>query len=221
MSYRFCLGSLMTLGLVCACTPVMQASMDSINLAIRGPAPLNISQAQLDTLPYRLMKLETNSFGSAIMYLARTNAKQNIWGTTTEQVIVEEGGLVRRVTGFPTTIESTRFIGTDPFANGMRNLHGAITTQRIVDWMPGFRYGIIINSIFRPYGATSVRIQDKSRDALLVEETFQAENIDFSGINRYWISPVTGTVLMSEQQLTPDLRVTLQLLATQYSGAVL
>lgn len=191
------------------CTPLMQANIDTWRAVFSGSPTTTITQAQVDAFPFAVRQLDTNTFGSAIVYLGRVNGKQNHWIVTSGQVLIEEDGLIRRTVGFPVSIEGVTFTGTNPFMQGLHKLTQPLQTQRLVDWMPDYRFGIRVDSEFSPQGITDLLILNKNYKVSWVKETFKASNTDFSGVNNYWISPETGLVLMSEQQLTPDLRVRL------------
>ena len=207
---RFSVIALFAAGLTAAgCTPVMQASLDTAGAALRKPAPLEFTRAQADRLPYALLRMDSTRYGSAVMILGRAVDGELFWAASSGQVLVERDGLVRRLTGFPVTLEGTRFVGADPFATGLHRLSGRTTARRIVDWMPGYRYGIELDSEFAVDGTERVEILGDSFETLHVVERLRARNLDFAATNHYWVDPARGTILKSEQQLTPDLRVTL------------
>jgi hypothetical protein len=175
----------------------------------RRPAPLEFTRAQADKLPYALLRMDSARYGSAVMALGRVVDGDLFWATSSGQVLVERSGLVRRLTGFPATLEGTRFVGADPFAAGLHRVPTGATAHRIVDWMPGSRYGIELDSEFAVHGTESIEILGDRFETLHVVERLRARNLDFAATNHYWVDPARGTILKSEQQLTPDLRVTL------------
>ena len=207
---RFSVIALLAAGLIATgCTPVMQASLDTAGIALRKPAPLEFTRAQAARLPYALLRMDSGRYGSAVMILGRTVDGELFWAASSGQVLVERDGLVRRLTGFPVTLEGTRFVGADPFAAGLHRLAAGTKAHRIIDWMPGHRYGIELDCEFSVEGTENIEILGDTFHTLHVVERLRAKNMDFAATNHYWVDPTRGAILKSEQQLTPDLRVTL------------
>lgn len=210
-SARLSLGAGLTLvvaSLLSACTPLMQASGDTFKAALAGPVPLKLSREQVQSVPYDQLLLETR-FGSAVLVLGRVEDGQQFWASASGQVLVAEHGLVRRTTGFPENLEGTHFVGSNPFASGLHRLPDGATAERIVDWGPGYRYGVRLHSRFQQLGRERIEVLGEAVEVLAIREQWTAPAAGLSGSNRHWVDPRDGTVLKSEQQLTSDLRVTL------------
>lgn len=201
----------------CAPTPLMQATSDTMRIALVTPKAPVFSRRQVEALPYYQLQLDSAN-GSALLLLGRQEDGREFWAASTGQVLVIKHGLVRRMTGFATTLEGTQFKGTDPFENGLHRLPADASAERIIDWMPGYRYGISLHSRFRPLGVENIKILDEDHELLDVVEELNAPTVGWAATNRYWVDPRDGTILKSEQQLTPDLRVTLTALRPWRGG---
>lgn len=200
-----------------ACTPTMQAASDTIRVAISGTPPVVWTREQMQALPYAQLRLDSK-LGSAVLVLGRVVDGQRFWAAPGGYVVVEANGLVRRISGFADSLASSHFIGTDPFATGLLNLPDGTTADRVVDWMPGNRYGINLHSQFVKHDHENIDILGKQFAVLYVEEQIHATNADFQATNRYWVSLTDGSILKSEQQLTPTLRLTLTTLRPAQPG---
>lgn len=196
----------------------MQAATDTLRTAISSPPPLTWTPEQTRALPYAHLRMDSR-LGSAIMVLGRVVDGQHFWVAPGGFVLIEAHGLVRRVSGFTDSLESSHFIGNDPFVTGLHRLGHGATAERVVDWMPDNRYGITLRSQFTQGGRASIDILGERVEVLYVEEQLRATNADYQATNRYWVSPVDGTILKSEQQITPSLRLYLTTLRPAQSGS--
>ncbi len=198
-----------TLLFAAACSPLSQATMETLGSALFPPQGAELSVEQVRALPFAVLKLESPKYGSAYFALGRVVDGQRFWAAASGQVLVESDGLIKRTTGFPSTLAGTQFIGQDPFAKGLQHLEGGESAQRRVDWLPGYRYGILLNSRFTRPKDTIVILQNERKLARFIEEELHSTDGEFRATNRYWYSPIDGTMIRSEQQLTPDERVTI------------
>ncbi len=190
------------------CTPAMQAARDTAIVAFRGPPPIEVTREAVFSRPYYQLRLDS-ALGSAVLVLARVTDGQQFWVASTGHVVVIENGLVRRIIGFPETLEGTRVEGADPFAAGLHRVATGTPVERTADWMPGYRFGAPLHGRFEPKGRERVEILGEGFDLLRVDEHLASPSADFEALNHYWVDPSDGTVLKSEQQVTPSLRLVL------------
>lgn len=202
---------------ISGCTPSMQAATETVRVAISGTPPVTWTRAQMQALPYAQLRLDSK-LGSAVLVLGRVVDGQRFWAAPGGYVLVEADGLVMRVSGFADSLESSRFIGHNPFATGLHHLTSGTKTERVVDWMPGNRYGVILQSSFSQLGRDHIEILGEQFETLYIEEQLHATNANFQAVNRYWVSPVDGYILKSEQQITPSLRLNLTTLRRSQPG---
>ena len=196
-----------------ACSPLMQGSIDTLQAALSGPPELVVTRDEVMARPYYQLRLDS-PWGSALMSLGRVDGSREYWATSTGQVLLIEHGLVRRAVGFPQTLEATRFVDgdEDPFALGLHRVADGTTRMRELDWMPGYRYGVRVQSRFSRGALETHTILGESRALLRIDEYMQGEGgaADFAALNRYWVDPRDGFVFISEQQPLPgmNLRIT-------------
>lgn len=171
------------------------------------PATITPTKASVAALPYFQILLETPRFGSAIMVLAYERQNGEYWATSSGQIVRLVHGQVRGSIGFPENLDNLRLVSADPFATGLQQLQ---TTQHLeyrADWLPGDRYGITIKSELTPKSKEKIEILEEEKTLLRIEERFAAVEINFSGVNYYWVDPNDGFVFRAEQSLTPTLRL--------------
>nr|WP_283939580.1 YjbF family lipoprotein [Pseudomonas sp. R3.Fl] len=203
---------------LCACNPLMRASWDTLRAATQGPQPLELSQTQVDAVPYYQIKLQTQG-GEAVMALVRQQGDLQYWLASTHQVVLMRDGLVVRTTGFGDNLAGTRLGANSPFYTGLHKLADGHSSERWIDMATGYRMGIPLHSRFHKVGLERVNILEHEYDLLRVDEEIRAPLLGFSATNKYWVDPKDGFVMQSLQQVTPDLQVAITQLRPYRRGA--
>ena len=192
----------------CTPTPLMRSSLDTLEAAFTGPPTLEQSRADVEANPNYQLKIGT-PYGEASMVLGRLSDGQEYWATSTRQVLVIQHGLVRRSVGFPEDLEGSRFIGPDPFAEGLHHLADGAESVRELDWKKDYRFGVRVHSRFTRHGLERVEILGDTHELLRIDETLRTEDATFKATNHYWVDPEDGFIFVSQQNLSPELPVTL------------
>lgn len=211
--FRTPLAAAVAAGVLSGCTPLMKAAVDTVGAAVGSPPALVVSRDAVMARPSFQQRLDS-PFGSAVVVLARVEGSEEFWVTSSRQVLVTQNGLIRRTTGFPENLDGSRFVSSptapsDPFEAGLHKIAAGMESQREVDWMPGYRYGVRIGSRFQPIGIEEHDILGERHRLLRVDEHFAADGVEFSGINRHWVDPQDGFVFITEQSLLPGLQLRL------------
>lgn len=191
---------------LCACSPLWRASLDTMRSAVEGPKPLDLSQAQVDALPYYQLELRSKA-GNAVLLLARQEGDLQYWIPSTRQVVMMRDGLVVRTTGFDDNLAGTRLGADAPFHTGLNRVADGQASERWIDIPDGYRFGIPLKSRFQKVRIERVRILEHDYDLLRVDEEIDAPLLGLRATNQYWVDPQDGFVMQSLQQLTPELQV--------------
>lgn len=202
---------------LCACNPLMQASWDTLSAASSGPPSLHLSQAQVDALPYYQIELQTAA-GEAVMALVRQQGDLQYWLASSNQVLMLRDGLVVRSVGFSDNLAATRLSADAPFHGGLHRVADGQTSERWIDLASGYRLGVPLHSRFHKVGLEQVRILERDYSLLRVDERLSAPLLGMDATNSYWVDPADGFVMLSRQQLTPELQVAITQLRP-YRGA--
>jgi len=190
--------------LVSACTPLSTAAVDTLKVAFQRPEPLNLTRQQVDATPYYQITIAAPT-GEAVMALVRLQDGVGFWMASTRQILMLEDGLAIRSVGFNDNLDGTRFDGASPFKTGLHRIPDGLQSRRQVDFISGYRMGVIVTSRFNKKGLETVQILDRNVELLRVDEDFTMEGLGFSAQNRYWVDPIDGFIMASEQHLTPEL----------------
>ena len=191
-----------------ACNSLMQGSLDTLGASLRGPAPLEITQAQVDALPYYQIQV-TTEYGSAVMALVRVQGKLQYWRANSNQLLLLEDGVIVRTLGFPNDLLGTRLAPDSPFPRGLQRISDGQPSQRWIDLDSNVQFDVALHGTVRLAGIETVRILDRDHTLLRVDESLNSPLPGMSSTNHYWVDPQDGFVMRSRQQVTPTLSVTL------------
>lgn len=184
----------------------MTASLDTFKAAVVGPAPLPLTQAQVDAVPFPQIKVTTVS-SEGVMALIRQRGDLQFWVAAGKQVLLVRDGLVVRTVGLGSDLDGTRWTGQSPFQQGLHRVPDGYRSTRQIDLVGGYRMGVTLTSRITRKGIETVEILDKPYALLRVDEDVEAQG--FHAQNRYWVDPDDGFIVQSEQHLTPSLTLTI------------
>lgn len=182
----------------------MKASFDTLEASVLGPDSLELTQAQLDAVPYPQIKVSTSS-SEGVMAMIRQRGDLQFWVASGKQVLLMRDGLIVRTVGLGTNLDGTRWEGESPFKRGLHLLPVGYSSTRWIDMYDGYRVGIAVSSRFTKAGIEDVRVMGRTYALLRIDERIDAPEIDFHAVNRYWIRPSDGFIIQSEQHLTPQI----------------
>lgn len=188
--------------LLAGCNPLMTASLDTFKAAVSGPAPLTLTQAQVDAVPYPQIKVSTLS-SEGVMALIRQRGDLQFWVASGKQVLLLRDGLVVRTVGLGVDLDGTCWQGQSPFELGLHRVPEGYRSTRQIDVVDGYRMGVTLTSRMTRKGFETIEILDKPYTLLRVDEDVEAPG--FQARNRYWVNPGDGFIVQSEQHLTPRL----------------
>ncbi|WP_445177649.1 YjbF family lipoprotein [Pseudomonas sp. McL0111] len=199
---------LMAALMLCGCNPLMNASLRNLKSAMVGPDDLDVSAEQVAEVNYPQLKLTTPS-GSGVLALVRERDDLQFWVASGKQVLLLRDGLAVRSIGLGLEgdLDGTRLSDAAPFKKGLHQVADGYTSQRWIDLYKGQEVGVMVSSRFLRKSMTTVEILNKEYSVLRVDEQIDAPAIGLSATNRYWVDPVDGFILQSEQQLTAQLRI--------------
>lgn len=192
--------------MLAGCNPLMNASLNTFKAAVVGPAPLVLTQAQVDAVPFPQIKVGTVS-GEGVMALIRQRGDLQFWVASGKQVLLLRDGLVVRTVGLGADLDGTRWQGRSPFQQGLHRVPNGYRSTRQTDVVDGYRLGVTVHSRMTRKGMETLDILDKPYALLRVDEDIEAA--DFHARNRYWVDPEDGFIVHSEQHLTPSLTLTI------------
>lgn len=194
--------------LLCGCNPLMSASVSNFKAAVSGPDDVQVSAAQVAQVNFAQLALTTPT-GSGVLARVRERGDLQFWVASGKQVLLLRDGLAVRTIGlgFDGDLDGTRLAAQSPFKQGLHTLPDGYTSQRWIDLYRGGEVGVPVHSRFSRKAGETLTILDKEYAVLRVDEQIDAPAIGLRATNHYWVDPLDGFILQSEQQLTTRLRV--------------
>lgn len=190
------------------CNPLMQGSLNTLGASLRSPASLEITQAQVNALPYYQIQV-TTEYGSAVMALVRVQGKLQYWRANSNQLLLLENGVIVRTLGFPHDLLGTRLAPDSPFPLSLQHIADGRPSRRWIDLDSDMQFDIPLSGTFQQAGTETVRILGRDYSLLRIDESLKSPLVGMSSTNHYWVDPQDGFVMQSRQQVTPTLSVTL------------
>ena len=160
--------------------------------------------AQVASKPYYQLQAISPD-GQAIMILGGVEGDVQGWyGHDGDAVFLDRGQVVRTI-GLRANIDAARWASNNPFEAGLQTLQSELTTSRVVDWSPGYRYGVVEEVRLVPVRMESVDILGTSHQLRRVDEFVRAVDAHFEAKNTYWVDPADGFVWRSHQVIAPGM----------------
>ena len=193
---------------VTACTDVSFGSADTIRQAIRGGTDVHPTAATVAAEPYYQMQVNAPG-GQAILLLASTQGDVQGWYGPDGQALFLRHGVIVRTVGLDANLDHATLDANDPFVAGLQHVQAPVEYRRVLDWSPGYRYGIPAKARLEPKGTEEVEILGQAHHLLRYDERVSAESAGFDVVNRYWVDPADGFIWKSRQHAAPGQAVEL------------
>ncbi|MDD1782463.1 YjbF family lipoprotein [Enterovibrio sp. ZSDZ35] len=209
------------------CSQKFQTVQDTFSLALFGPEALEIDPSYVENLPYASMYVKNENGGTALMVLgyadplvitnntavtatvaetamASSKGYRLKWLSANQEMLITEFGRIVKTVNFGDgNITDSYSMHADPIALGLLKPTTPKTWTRTLDWQPGNHIGYTLTSTFEFIGEALIVVNDKPVPALSYIEQVNAPELDMTFTNTFWLEPVTGRVIASEQIPAP------------------
>mgnify|MGYP003605625415 CR=1 FL=1 len=213
--------SLLTISIVLvnttACSQRISALNDTLKLAFIGDKDTQLSEQQVNNIPYASIYARIDGIPQAFIVLALAEPKFTLtlpptpaitelkWLSADKAMLVTiNGRLVRTsnlLTGDLIAVESNE---PDPILLGLHLDSTPKTWTRTIDWQPGYHFGYRVNSHFSFIAKENILINDTPTQALHYLESVSVDNLNIQYQNEFWLTPETGYVIKSRQKIAPN-----------------
>lgn len=213
--------SLLTISIVLvntiACSQRISALNDTLKLAFIGDKDTQLSEQQVNNIPYASIYARIDDIPQAFIVLALAEPKFTLtlpptpaitelkWLSADKAMLVTiNGRLVRTsnlLTGDLIAVESNE---PDPILLGLHLDSTPKTWTRTIDWQPGYHFGYRVNSHFSFIAKENILINDTPTQALHYLESVSVDNLNIQYQNEFWLIPETGHVIKSRQKIAPN-----------------
>lgn len=192
-------------GWLAACNSASVDSYQTLKLAVAGPPPL-VTAGYVRALerPALLARLGQSE---ALLVMGSANGGFVEWQGLSQALVTHHGRLVQSA-GLPDQADIIAPLATDdPFRGDLRALQDGLEITRQFDLPGRFLTGIPQHARYTTGPVQQRLIMGEQRMLQRIDEAVSVPALNFRTTNHYWIDPASGRVLISRQQLAPDLPV--------------
>ena len=213
-----CIGVLALLALMAGCSPTYRTGMATIRQAFHSRhGQVDLTPSSVAAKPYFQLEA-TSPDGQAILILGSVEGDLQGWYGRGGEAVFLKRGVVVRTLGLNQNLDDTLWPSGSPFTAGLHTLNSSYEGIRLVDWSPGYRYGVTVSDRLVPAGMEDVAILGTIHHLRRFDEQLNAPTAGFAGVNHYWVDPADGFIWKSHQVIAPGLPLDLVQLRP-YRGA--
>lgn len=191
---------------ISGCSQQASSLYETSKLAIFGQDDLQVSSSHVKNLPYASIYLKIGNAPRGFVVLGEVNQQNLKWYSADHAMIMTHVGRVVKTVGLSSDLNYSSNAESDPLAHPQALLQ----MKAPVRWLhqefsahPQYWSGLTYQSTFTNSGTESVKILDNSRQLIRIEEQVSVAALSKTYENTFWLDPVTGAVVQSEQYLYP------------------
>lgn len=212
------------LSLLTACSQKLASIHETTQLAFFGAPDVQLSNAQIEKIPYASLYAQSGNHPQSFMVLGFTAERlylqphadksrvppnqttmitQLKWlSAQKEMLITEAGRIVKTVHIGEHDLLDSRAKSLDPIAIGLHLPSTPKKWIREIDVAP-YYFGLTLHSQFKQVGAQVIDINGTRTATLYFTEQVHSDLNHIEYINEFWIEPNTGKVLKSREKPSP------------------
>lgn len=187
-----------------ACTQTQKGLGETVKLALLGPDDVQVSDEQVESLPYASMYLRVNHGQRIFVVLGFDENGQQKWITRDRSMVVTQHGRVVKTLGLSDNLTEVTNLQQDPLIKPLELTEGASWT-RTLSWTEAgkFRAGTA-TSRFTRLKDQVLALAGKNVACRVWQEEVELPAEGKSWTNIFWIDTTTGQVRQSQQTLGGD-----------------
>ena len=197
-------GAAMLAILLGGCSSIYGENLNAVRTALHGQPKVVPTAESVAARPY-FQLLGTSPDGTGILILGGVEGDLRAWYGHSGEAVFMDNGLVVRTFGLRQNLDDTHWPSGNPFARGLQTLGSGFEGERIVDWSPGYRYGIAEHVHIVPAGMEDVDILGTVHHLQRIDEHVSVPEVRFVAENHYWVDPADGFVWKSHQVIAPGM----------------
>lgn len=200
------LGLIALVALLAGCSSAYRENFDVVRQALHRSPKIAPTAADVAARPAFQMLVQAPG-AQAVMVLGGVEGGQLDWYDGKGGGLFVRDGQVVRTIGLAQNLDDSRWISGNPFAQGLHRLQGHFTGSRVVDWSPGYRYGVRLDVRMTPAAMEDVSILGKVHHLRRIDEQISAPQAGFAASNHYWVDPADGLIWKSRQTVAPGIEL--------------
>ncbi len=187
-----------------ACTQTQKGLGETVKLALLGPDDVQVSDEQIESLPYASMYLRVNNGQQIFVVLGFDENGQQKWITRDRSMVVTQHGRVVKTLGLSDNLLEVNNLQQDPLITPLSLTEGASWT-RTLSWTEAGKFrSATATSSFTHLKDQVLTLGGNNVACRVWQEEVELPAEGKSWVNTFWIDTTTGQVRQSQQMLGGD-----------------
>jgi len=171
------------------------------NQFFKGESKIDIQT--INDIPYASSIISFEGSPEALIILESKKKDMYTWVSSDKKVFMVKDGRIVATIGLPNNLYKIQRPNID--------FGEIIASENELEYFSYYSYknpdlnDLKVKVTTKLIGEERIKILDELKVALLIEEKLYSKKINWSGINRFWVDPVSLFVWKSEQSLSPKL----------------
>lgn len=195
------------LAFIAGCSQQSNNYVETIKLVTLGTPDVTVSAQTIADIPYPSAYLTVGDLPRAFVVLAFEEQQQLKWISADRNLFVYEQGRLVKTVGLPSDLRWMSDRSRDPLRSALSIPATGQSWQYSAEWSKDDESGHQLQATLFRREQESKEILGKSVSLLHLEEQVQDLQTGERWSNHFWIDPQGGAVLVSQQQLGPQLPV--------------
>ncbi|WP_034911422.1 YjbF family lipoprotein [Erwinia sp. 9145] len=182
------------------CTQTQKGLGETVKLALLGPDDVQVSDEQVENLPYASMYLRLNDGQRIFVVLGFDENGQQKWITRDKAMVVTQHGRLVKTLGLATNLTDVSNLQQDPLGNPLHLTEGASWT-RLISWTEqGQFHAAAAVSHFTRTDDEVLTLAGKRVACRVWQEEVELTADGKSWTNTFWVDTTTGQIRQSIQR---------------------
>jgi hypothetical protein len=163
----------------------------------------DITLEHASAVPYASIGMKIGDGAEQMLILASDEGSDLSWTSAAHISIITRNGRIVRSAGLGQNLNALYSLTSGNLPSPRDALLEPVSEKLIADFKDQQLYSVSIACVAAAAGAERISILGAEIDSVRVEESCNADQIDWSFTNKYWVDPKTGFVWRSEQAIHP------------------
>ena len=187
-----------------ACTQTQRGLGDTLKLAFQGEDDIQLTNHQIENIPYASMYLSLNNERQIFVVLGYNEAGQQKWITQDRAVIVMQDGRLVKTLGLTDNLNEVSNLQQDPLRQPLRLTTGASWTRTLSWTEQGQLRSATAVSHFTRLADEVLDLAGHHVACQVWQEDVQLNENGKSWSNTFWVDASNGQIRRAEQMLGAD-----------------
>lgn len=194
-------------GCLSGCSLQSNPYLETLQAATVGAPDASKTAAEVAAIPYASAYLTVGDLPRAFVVLAFAEQGQMKWISADRNLFVMQHGRLVKTVGLDTDLRWLDAIQLDPLNKPLAISSQGSGWQTQAEWSKDYVSGHELHAVLYRRELESKVILGQSRQLLHIEEQVEDRQLNSRWRNDFWVDPKSGEVVISRQQLGPQMPI--------------